>query len=380
MLYLDCAASTFIDPQVAETISRVMLEYPANPASVHGLGEQAAQLVQAARLQMATSLGLLSEELIFTSGGTESNNLAIKGVASARRDKGKHLLVTAADHPSVLACAQQLATSEGFSVTVVPVNQQGVVDPDQLERSLTSETVLVSMVHANSETGAIQPVAEVGRRLKKYRQLSFHVDASQTLGKLDVPSLLPDIDLLTASAHKWHGPKGVGLLIRRNGVQLQPLFSGGNQQQGHRSGTENVPLIAGMARALRLHGTYDQTKTERLYRLRQSLVDKLGEIPCVQLTGVHEQSEMAPHIVHVCLQGFRAEVLVRALSAKQIYVSSQSACSERRSAPSAFLLAMGKSESEARAGLRISYDHSLTEAGIVDFCRQLQQTLIRIAH
>ncbi len=380
MLYLDCAASTFIDPQVAETISRVMLEYPANPASVHGLGEQAAQLVQAARLQMATSLGLLSEELIFTSGGTESNNLAIKGVASAGRDKGKHLLVTAADHPSVLACAQQLATSEGFSVTVVPVNQQGVVDPDQLERSLTSETVLVSMVHANSETGAIQPVAEVGRRLKKYRQLSFHVDASQTLGKLDVPSLLPDIDLLTASAHKWHGPKGVGLLIRRNGVQLQPLFSGGNQQQGHRSGTENVPLIAGMARALRLHGTYDQTKTERLYRLRQSLVDKLGEIPCVQLTGVHEQSEMAPHIVHVCLQGFRAEVVVRALSAKQIYVSSQSACSERRSAPSPFLLAMGKSESEARAGLRISYDHSLTEAGIVDFCRQLQQTLIRIAH
>jgi cysteine desulfurase len=380
MIYLDCAASTFIDPQVAETISHVMLEYPANPASVHGLGEQAAQLVQAARAQIATSLGLFPEELIFTSGGTESNNLAIKGVAAAHRDKGKHLLVTAADHPSVLACAQQLAASEGFSVTVVPVNQQGVVDPDQLERSITTETILVSMVHANSETGAIQPVAEIGRRLKNYRQLSFHVDASQTLGKLDVQSLLPVIDLLTVSAHKWHGPKGVGLLIRRNGVRLQPLFCGGNQQQGYRSGTENVPLIAGMARALRLHGTYDATKTEWLYRLRQLLIDEIVHIPRVQLTGALEQSEMAPHIVHVCLQGFRAEVVVRALSAKQIYVSSQSACSERRSAPSAFLLAMGKTESEARAGLRISFDHSLTDSQIVDFCRQLQQTLTQIAY
>jgi cysteine desulfurase len=380
MLYLDHAASTPIDSSVVETVSHVMMEYIGNPSSAHALGEQAAKLVEAAREQIASSLNVPFEELIFTSGGTESNNLALKGVASIYRNKGKHIVVTAADHPSVLECARQMSIRDGFTVTIVPVDERGFVNPETLESALTPQTILVSMVHANSEIGSVQPIEEVAARLAKFRHILFHIDCSQTIGKLPVILDNGHIDLLTASAHKWHGPKGVGFLYARKGIQLQPLINGGGQQFGIRAGTENVPLIAGMAKAIRLHGTYDEVKTARLYQLRKYWLEQLSSLPHVRLSGSTDSVRMAPHIVHFCLTGFRAEIVVRALSMKKIYVSSQSACSSKSGKPSAFLLSMGKSEREARSGIRLSFDATLLESQIDFFCLQLRETLAQLAH
>lgn len=377
VIYLDYAASTPIDPEVIETVTRVMSDYPGNPSAIHRLGLEAADLLAQARRQMAHILNVQPAELIFTSGATESNHLAIRGAAEAYRARGNHLITTAVEHPSVLGAFRRLAERDGFRVTVLPVNGQGVIELADLERAITPQTILVSVAHAVNEVGSLQPIAAIGRLLRGYRHILFHVDASQTLGKCPPEWMANGIDLLSGSAQKWHGPKGVGFLFCRSGVHLQAQLPGGGQQAGLRAGTENLALIAGMAKAMRLHFRPDVAR--RLYDLRALWIAELAAIEQVQLSGSHLNEQMAPHIVHFCLPDYKAEVIVRALSAAGIYVSSQSACSSRSGAPSQVLLAMGRSEDEARSGIRISYGASLQEIEIKQTIACLREILARSA-
>jgi cysteine desulfurase len=374
-LYLDYAAATPVDRQVAETVAQVMVEYYANPTAAHELGLQAAHLLDKAREQMAHLLHVKPNELIFTSGATESNNLALKGVMSAYRNRGRHLITTSVEHSSIHACCQQLMIEDDCNVTMLPVNQDGFIQLTDLEAAITNETVLISISHAIGEIGSLQPIAEVGSFLKtKYPHIIFHVDASQTLGKLSVQPKACGIDLISGSAQKWYGPKGVGFLYCREGIPLQAQVVGGDQQRGVRAGTENVALIAGMAKAMRIH-QQSSTETARLYQLRQYWLEKLMAFPDAIVTGTSENKRMAPHIVHFCLPRYRAEIVVRAMSARGIYVSSQAACSSHSGAASRVLLALGKTEDEARSGIRISFDANLQFAEVDYFFEALAEVL-----
>ncbi len=388
MLYLDHAASTPIDLAVLDTFVQVMRDYPGNPSAAHQLGQEARQLLELSIQQMASLLKVSEQELICTSGGSESNTLAIRGAAMANRHRGNHLVTTTMEHQSLQAVFSELERA-GFAVTYVPVNRSGVVDVADLQKALRADTILVSVIHVQSEIGTIQPVEAIGQMLRKQPQrVLFHVDAAQSVSKLPVEIERSAIDLLSASAHKWYGPRGVGLLYCRTGVELLPLIAGGGQQNGMRGGTEQVAAVAAMAKALRLFSIDAKTnvaRMQRLYELRRYWQMKITQFTAVArngrdcaravLTGEMNEQQSAPHIVHFRLPGYRAEVVVRALSALGIYVSSQSACSTRRGGASRILQAIGLSERDARTGIRVSYDADLQEQQIDLFFEKLTDVL-----
>jgi cysteine desulfurase len=374
MLYLDHAASSPMFPEVADTVMKVMREHFANPSAAHQLGAKATQLLDAARAQLAAQLAVSEQELFFTSGATESNALAIRGRLEALARRDAHVIASAVEHPSVYETVEAMRKA-GTDVDYVRVDRYGFVDFDHLRSLLNERTVLVSLMHVNSEIGTVQPIAEVANLLRTYPKVVLHVDASQSLGKIPLAPAQIGIDLLTASAHKFNGPRGVGLLYCRRGVAVRPQLFGGNQQYAMRAGTEPVALIAGMAKALRIHLESLPETAERLFELRAVWRRHLATIPQIEWTGTTDEQNMAPHIVHFCLRGYRAEMVVRALSAEQIYVSSQSACSGKSSTASRVLMALGKSEQEARSGLRISYDRTLEESHILYFTERLRTLL-----
>jgi cysteine desulfurase len=374
MLYLDYSATTPIYEEVIETMSNVLRDYYGNPSSLHGIGYQAEQLITKAREILVHYLKCQLSEIVFTSGGTESNNLAIAGVARSYANRGKHLIISRIEHASVYECAHHLE-QEGWSITYIDADNTGAVDTDKLMQAVRSDTVLVSLMHVNNETGRIQPVEQVGRLLKAYPKVLFHVDATQSVGKLNVHPAEIGADLLTGSAHKFRGPKGAGFLFIREGVSISPILFGGAQENGLRAGTENVPAIVGMAKALRMTEDRREQDTLRLRELRRSLVGMLSEMPEVVISGVTEPLLMAPHIVHFRLPGFRTEVLLHALEERGVCISTKSACSSGNSGPSRVLLAMGVSESEAKSGMRVSFspEHSLLQ--LEQFCRHLRDVM-----
>jgi cysteine desulfurase len=268
MLYLDYAATTPIYDEVIESVTEVMKQHFGNPSSIHRLGVQAESLVHRSKEVIAGALHVDPvREIIFTSGGTESNNLAIKGFALRNRKKGNHLITTQIEHASVSEVFTQLE-EQGFRVTYLPVDHSGVVSLDKLKEAISEDTILVSIMHVNNETGRVQPISEIGKLLADYPRIKFHVDAIQAVGKLPIQPRKMGIDLLSASAHKFGGPKGVGFLYGRLGIQLEPLLAGGGQEHGIRSGTENVPLIVGMAKAFRLTMDSLSANEEQMRRLR----------------------------------------------------------------------------------------------------------------
>ncbi|WP_028549248.1 cysteine desulfurase family protein [Paenibacillus sp. UNC451MF] len=363
MLYLDYAATTPPYDEVVDTMAEVMKKHFGNPSSLHRIGLEAEQLVRQSRAVIAKCLNVLPDEIRFTSGGTESNNLAIQGVVSQFRHRGNHIITSVIEHASVYETFQQLER-QGFRVTYVPVDETGCVKLDYLEQALTDDTILVSIMAVNNEMGRKQPISEIGHLLKNYPKAIFHVDAVQSVGKLPIEPDKQGIDLFSCSAHKLRGPKGIGFLYCRQGLALRPLLWGGGQEAGIRSGTENVPAVVGMAKAVRIAFDHRERFVEHTSRLRERFVSGIHAIPELKLSGSEQASDMAPHIVHFSFPGMKSEVLVHALEQHDIYVSTRSACSSGADLPSRVLHAMGYDDARAAHGIRLSYslDQTMEDA------------------
>ena len=296
--YLDNSATTRVFPEVAELMTRLMLEDYGNPSSMHFKGVRAEQYVKHAKEQIAKVLKVNEKELIFTSGGTEADNLALTGAALANRRSGMHLITTKTEHPAVLKTMEYLE-GQGFRVTYLPVDKTGRVRLEDLKKSMRQDTILVSVMHTNNEIGALQPIAEIGALIKKMNPRTlFHVDAVQGFGKFRIFPKKMYIDLLSVSGHKIHGPKGVGFLYAGEKVKLHPIVFGGGQQNGLRSGTENVPGIAGLGLACqKVYETLEED-SERMYRLREKLIEGVADIGNIQINGCPGR-EGAPHVVSI---------------------------------------------------------------------------------
>ena len=364
MIYFDNSATTKPYKEVLDSFLTVSSEFFGNPSSLHGLGGQAEKLLSQARDQIAKLLTVKPTEIYFTSGGTESNNLAIKGTALFAKNKGRHIITTSVEHASVRAAMEQLE-EEGFDITYLPVDEAGRVAVDAVAKAIRRDTILVSIMHVNNEIGTIQPIEEIGALLKKYPTILFHVDAVQGIGKVPLSFVDNQVDLCSISAHKFHGLKGTGVLFIRDGARLAPLFSGGNQERKIRSGTENVAGAVAMAKALRMTFVNSKAGIKTMKEVQNLLRTGLNGIECIQIHTPIDHS--APHILNISLTGLKAEVLIHALEEKGIYVSTTSACSSKKKTPSKTLLAMGVSESLADSAIRISlsFENTIEEAKIV---------------
>ncbi|WP_211745467.1 cysteine desulfurase family protein [Paenibacillus sp. Marseille-Q4541] len=375
MLYFDYAASTPPYPDVIRTIGEVMNRHYANASSIHGYGEDAERLLKRSREVCAKTLGVKTSEIVFTSGATESNNMAIKGTAFRYRSRGKHIVTTKTEHASVYESIRFLEQM-GYDITYVPVDSEGQVKCEDVLEAVGKDTILVSLMHVNNETGAIHPIMNIGQQLKKvYPKVIFHVDGVQAFGKIKLELQQSGIDLYSLSAHKIRGPKGAGLLYVRSGLELTPLMSGGSQEGGLRAGTENVPIIAAMTKAIRLAEEQRSELCARLVPLRDRLIEEIGRHPEWEL---NSSSKGAPHIVHFSYPGMKAEVILHTLEQLGIIVSTQSACSSKYTEPSRVLLAMGKSEEIARSGIRISLGDTHNDEHIDQLIHALQQMKKRL--
>ncbi|SDC73038.1 cysteine desulfurase [Paenibacillus sp. UNCCL117] len=361
MLYMDYAATTPMHPEVIDAMTEVMRLHYGNPSSLHKLGVESELLVRRSRETIAAALRCKPGEIRFTSGGTEGNNAAIRGTAYKYRHRGNHLIASAIEHPSVHETLGRLE-KDGFRVTYVPVSRTGHLELDKLQEALTEDTILVSLMLVNNEIGSVQPVRAVGELLRGRAKTVFHVDAVQAIGKLPVVPSELGADLLTGAAHKLGGPKGAGLLYVRSGLELEPQLTGGGQEFGLRSGTENVPAIVGMAKAIRIAVEKQPHFLSRTSALREGLIREIRQFSELVLTGEIEEAglrpeehAMAPHIVHFAYPGMKSEVLVHAFEQQGICVSARSACSSGAEEPSRVMLAMGCNPEEARSGIRISY-------------------------
>ncbi len=362
--YLDNSATTRAFDEVAALVAKIMTEEYGNPSSVHHMGTVSGNRVFSARETIAETLKVEPSEILFTSGGTESDNLAIIGTARANSWRGKHIITTSVEHPAVLETCMALK-KEGFEITMLPVDETGRVRLEDLKASLRQDTILVSMMLVNNEIGAIEPVSEVGKAIKDFnKDIVFHVDAVQGYGKLVIRPRSMNIDLLSVSGHKIHGPKGIGFLYIKKGTKINPICYGGGQQKGMRSGTENAPGIAGMALAAKMCYENHDEKIQKMYDLKQYLMDGLKEkITDIKLNGP-ECREGAPHIVSVSIKGLAAETILNMLSSKEIYVSAGSACTSNNPHISDTLQAIGLERDLLESTIRISMSELTTKEEI----------------
>lgn len=355
--YLDNAATTPVFPEVREIMDKVMGEDYGNPSSKHTKGMAAEQYIKDAREEIGKVLKCQPKEIIFTSGGTEANNMALIGTAMANCREGKHIITTRIEHASVhepLAFLEEL----GYEVTYLPVGTDGRVTVDAVEEALREDTTLVSVMYVNNEVGSVQPIGEIGTMLhRRNPKILFHVDGIQAFGKMKIHPGKLGIDLLSVSGHKFHGPKGIGFLYVRDGVKIRPILYGGGQQRGMRSGTENVPGIAGLGMAVKMISQENLSKREHLFSLKRQLVKGLEELEGVSvhaLDGV-PMEETAPHIVSAGFEGIRSEVMLHALAQEGVYVSSGSACSSNHPELSGTLQAIGVKQELLDSALRFSF-------------------------
>ncbi|WP_342404324.1 cysteine desulfurase family protein [Brevibacillus sp. FSL K6-2834] len=370
MIYFDNSATTRPHPQVIEVVKRAMETYFGNPSSLHQKGLEAENVLKQARLVAAQYLGCKPSEILFTSGGTESNNAAIKGVAFQYQGRGKHIVTTSIEHPAVYDVCKQLE-SFGFSVTFLPVDRDGRVSVEDVKKAVRDDTILVSVMHVNNELGTIQPIAEIGEWLKQFPKTLFHVDAVQSFGKLPLRVKEWGIDLASISAHKFHGPRGTGILFKREGLIIQPLLMGGGQEGGFRSGTENLPAVAGMAKAIRMLAEEGKRDADRLSELTGHLREGLSSISGCVINTPAEGS--APHIVNVSFPGMKAEVVLHALEERGFLVSTKSACSSKADEPSRVLTATGMDREQALSAIRISLGRENTAEEVEKFIAAVRE-------
>jgi cysteine desulfurase len=368
-IYLDNAASTLVDPLVLERINQVGSECYGNASSMHSDGTRAKQLLESSRSGLADILNCDPEELYFTSGGTESNNWALKGFALANRSKGNHIIISAIEHECILNSCRWLE-KHGFHFTQLPVNEQGILHPEILEKAITAETILVSVMHVNNELGTIQPIREIGR-ITRERNIGFHTDACQSFGKIPLAAGNLEADMISINAHKIYGPKGTGALYIRKGTYIEPLLHGGGQERGLRSSTENIPGIAGFARAAELCNESWVAEQLRIKQLSEKLITTLvSQFENVYFNGSLEQR--IPGIVNFAFGGQEGEAIrmLLMLDDEGISVSAGSACSSNHSESggSHVLKAIGRNPVEARGAVRVSIGRFNTAQDIEQFC------------
>ncbi|NMA02536.1 MAG: cysteine desulfurase NifS [Clostridia bacterium] len=360
-VYLDHSATTPVRSEVAQVVTEYYTNIFGNPSSVHSFGREARKGIENAREQVANLINGKPEEIIFTSGGTEADNMAIIGSALANKNKGKHIITTAIEHHAVLDSCKYLE-KEGFKVTYLPVDSEGMIDLETLKANITEETILITIMHVNNEVGTILPIKEVGA-IAKERGILFHVDAVQSYGKLPIDVNEMNIDMLSASGHKIYGVKGVGCLYLRRGVKLHPIMFGGAQERKRRPGTENVPGIVGFGLASELAGQEMEMENQRLTVLRDKLITGILEnIPCTQLNG--HRTQRLPGNVNISFEFIEGESLLLMLDLKGIAASSGSACTSGSLDPSHVLMAMGLCHEIAHGSLRLTLGRDNTEEDI----------------
>jgi cysteine desulfurase len=357
-IYMDHSATTPVAPEVLEAMLPYFSERFGNASSLHSFGLEAKEALEASREKVAVLLGAKPEEIIFTSGGTESDNLALKGIAYRNQAKGKHILTTSIEHPAVLETCRKLQ-KEGFEVTYLPVTGEGLVDPAVLESAIRPDTILISVMHANNEVGTIQPLQEIGR-LAAERDIYFHTDAVQSVGKISTDVKALGVDLLSLSAHKLYGPKGTGALYIRKGTRLESIIQGGGHERALRSGTENIAGIVGLGRAADLAGEIMAAEARRLTELR----DRLAKLVLEKVKDAWINGSMAkrlPGNLNFAFKYVEGESLLLFLDSRGIAVSTGSACSSHKLEPSHVLLALGLKPEDCHGSLRITMGRSNTE-------------------
>ena len=367
-IYMDNAATTAVSPEVLQTMLPYFNEIYGNPSSIHSTGRDARRAVDAARKQVAQAIGAQPTEIYFTAGGSESDNWAIKGTAFAKRDKGNHIITTAIEHHAVLHTCQWLE-KQGFQVTYLPVDEYGRVRVEDVEKAITDKTILISIMAANNEIGTLEPIAEIGK-LAHEKGILFHTDAVQAVGAIPLDVNAMNIDMLSMSGHKFHGPKGIGALYIRKGVRPDVFMHGGAQERAQRAGTENLAGIVGMGKAIELATQNLEANAARMTRLRDKLIDGiLAEIPEVRLNG--HRTERLPNNVNVSIRYIEGEALLLRLDLAGIAGSSGSACTSGSLDPSHVLLAIGLPHEIAHGSLRLSLGADSTEAEVDEVLRVL---------
>ena len=373
--YLDNSATTRAYPEVGDLVYKVMCQDYGNPSSMHRKGVDAEHYVKEAKETIAKVLKVNAKDIYFTSGGTESDNLALIGCARANRRAGNHLITTSIEHPAILNTMRYLEEEEGFRVTYLPVDAQGRVKMSALEAVLRPDTIMVSTMLVNNEVGAVMPVEEIAKMVhEKSPKALYHVDAIQGFGKYHIYPKRMGIDLLAVSGHKIHGPKGVGFLYINEKVKIIPQILGGGQQSGMRSGTDNVPGIAGLGVAAgQIYRNLDEN-VEHMYQLKEHIAKGLSEIEDIRINGMPLR-EGAPQILSISVMGVRSEVLLHSLEDKGIYISAGSACSSHKRKPSATLSAMGMSKDQIESTVRLSFceENTIEEA---DYFLDTMKTLV----
>jgi cysteine desulfurase len=368
-VYLDHAAATPLDPQVREALLPYLGELYGNPSSFHSSGKDAKDAVDDARVRISKTINVRPDEILFTSGGTESDNLAVLGYARANRTLGNHLITTAFEHQAVLEAMIHLEKKEGFEVTYLQPDRDGMISVQQVVEALRPDTILVSIMHANNEIGTIQPISEIGNAIRKFRDTNktafpvFHTDACQSIGYIDVNQETLHVDLLTCNGSKLYGPKGVGALFVKRGIKLQPLQFGGAQERGWRPGTENVAGIVGLAKAMEIAYAKRAVETQRLTVLRDTLIEGIKQrVPKVRLNG-HATNRL-PNNVNISFMDIEGEALLLYLDAVGIYASTGSACTSASLDPSHVILSLGFPYEVAHGSLRFSLGRGTTKEDI----------------
>lgn len=365
MIYLDYSATTPANREVVDTFSKVSLDYIGNPNSLHKLGVESKKLMDAAVKQVADLLGVGENEVIFTSGASEANNLAIMGVVDKYPNRGNHIITTKLEHSSVLECVNYLE-SIGYIIDYVNIKDDGMIDIEHLKSLLTKETVLVTIHHVNSEVGFCQNISKIGEILQEYPTTIFHVDGTQSVGK--IPVSLENVDLYSLSSHKFFGLKGVGCLIKKSNIEIEPMIHGGKSQTNYRSGTPALPLIVSSAKALRLALTDLDKKYNYVKELSNYLKEEVSKIDGVV---INSNENCIPHIVNMSVLGIKPETMLHALEEKDIYISTKTACSKDNSNSFA-LTTIGKDDSISGHSIRISISHLTTKEEIHTFVENLK--------
>ena len=380
-IYLDNSATTAVLPKIAELMTGIYIRDYGNPSSMHHKGVEAENYIKEARALIAKTMKVKDQEILFTSCGTESDNMAIFGAAHALRRKGDHIITTAVEHPAVLRCMEALE-KEGYRITYLGTDKNGVISLDELKKAITDKTILVSIMHVNNEIGSVMPVEEAGAIIKSIdKGIVFHVDAVQSYGKFRIYPKKMNIDMLSVSGHKIHGPKGIGFLYIDEKVKIDPLILGGGQQGNMRSGTENVAGIAAIGQASRMMYENLDEDVSRMYDLKKHLIEGLTSVEGVTVNGIKPESENdpgslgAPHVISVSVKDVRAEVLLHALEDKGIYISAGSACSTHKKTESATLKAIGLDKSLLGSTVRFSLSVLTTREDIDEAVSAFKETV-----